>query len=62
MAPERQQERPPEPAEAGEQRRRDRPPPAQQQHEQPEFLRRPVRRARSENGEPAAPAKEEPRD
>lgn len=60
QAPERHQERPQEPAEAGgEQRRRDKVPP-QQQHEQPEFLRRPVRRARSENGEPAAPAKEEP--
>jgi hypothetical protein len=57
---ERPQERPQEPAEAGgEQRRRDKFPP-QQQHEQPEFLRRPVRRARSENGEPATPAKEEP--
>ena len=33
----------------GESRRRDR---FQQGHEQPEFLRRPVRRARSENGEP----------
>jgi len=32
-----------------------------QPHEQPEFLRRPVRRARSDSGEPsAAPAKEEP--
>jgi uncharacterized protein DUF4167 len=60
QAPERQQERPQEPAEAGgEQRRRERfqPPP---QHEQPEFLRRPVRRTRSENGEQAPPAKEEP--
>jgi hypothetical protein len=34
---------------AAEPRRRDR---FQQVHEQPEFLRRPVRRARSENGEP----------
>jgi hypothetical protein len=56
------QDRQAEAAEAGgEQRRRDRFPP-QQQHEQPEFLRRPVRRVRSENGEQAAPAKEEPRD
>jgi hypothetical protein len=49
------------PAEAGggEQRRRDR---FQQPHEQPEFLRRPVRRARSEGSEPATPAKEEPRE
>jgi len=69
MAPERQQERqqerPQEPAGTGRGDAalpRPRLPPAQQQHEQPEFLRRPVRRARSENGEPAAPAKEEPRD
>jgi hypothetical protein len=40
----------------GEPRRRDR---FQQTHEQPEFLRRPVRRARSENGEPG---KSEPSD
>lgn len=65
VMPERQPpERSQEPAEAGggEQRRRDRFLPPQQQHEQPEFLRRPVRRTRSENGEQAAPAKEEPRD
>jgi hypothetical protein len=64
MMPDRQPERAPDSAEsAGEQqRRRDRFPPPQPQHEQPEFLRRPVRRVRSENGEPAAPAKEEPRD
>ncbi len=55
--PERQQE----PVDAGgEQRRREKfQPPAQ--HEQPEFLRRPVRRTRSENGEQTTPpAKEEP--
>jgi hypothetical protein len=40
----------------GEPRRRDR---YQQAHEQPEFLRRPVRRARSESDEGAPPAKEE---
>jgi hypothetical protein len=58
--PERQQES--VEAGGGEPRRRER---FQQapQHEQPEFLRRPVRRSRSENAEPApAPAKEEPRD
>jgi hypothetical protein len=44
-------------AEGGEQRRRDR---FQQPHEQPDFLRRPVRRSRSEGEDPAAPAKEEP--
>ncbi len=38
----------------GESRKRDR---FQQAHEQPDFLRRPVRRARSENGEPG---KDEP--
>ncbi len=44
------QDRVPEPpAEAGGDRRRDR---MQQPHEQPEFLRRPVRRSRSENDEP----------
>ena len=43
------QERPPEQAAEGDPRRRDRLPPA---HEQPEFLRRPVRRARTENGDP----------
>jgi len=41
----------------GEPRRRDR---FQQAHEQPEFLRRPVRRARSENGDPGK--SEPPRD
>jgi hypothetical protein len=41
----------------GEQRRRDR---FQQAHEQPEFLRRPVRRVRSDSDEGAPPAKEEP--
>jgi hypothetical protein len=40
-----------------EPRRRDR---FQQAHEQPEFLRRPVRRARAESDEAAPPAKEEP--
>ena len=53
------QERPHDPAEAsGEPRRRDR---FQQPHEQPDFLRRPVRRSRTET-EPAAPppTKEEP--
>jgi len=50
-----QQDRPPEQqAEPGGDRRRDR---MQQPHEQPEFLRRPVRRARSENEEPG---KDEP--
>ena len=57
--PERQQE----PAEAAggepqQQRRRERF--AQQPHEQPEFLRRPVRRARSESDGAASPGKEEP--
>ncbi len=33
---------------------------SQQAHEQPEFLRRPVRRARSESDEAASPGKEEP--
>jgi hypothetical protein len=56
------QERQQEPAEAGgggePPRRRERF--QQQPHEQPEFLRRPVRRVRSEGGEPpASPAKEE---
>jgi hypothetical protein len=43
----------------GEPRRRDR---FQQPHEQPDFLRRPVRRARPETEEPAPPppAKDEP--
>jgi uncharacterized protein DUF4167 len=53
------QDRHPDPVEAGgEPRRRDR---FQQPHEQPDFLRRPVRRSRSEN-EPATPppAKEDP--
>ena len=58
---ERPPERPSEPAEAGsggEPRRRDR---FQQPHEQPDFLRRPVRRARAENDEAAPPQpKEEP--
>jgi len=55
-----QQERQQEPVTeaGGEPRRRDR---FQPQHEQPEFLRRPVRRPRGENeAPPAAPAKEEP--
>jgi hypothetical protein len=39
----------------GDNRRRDR---FQQPHEQPEFLRRPVRRVRSEGSEPAAPKDE----
>jgi hypothetical protein len=46
-APERQPDQAAE--NGGDPRRRDRMPPA---HEQPEFLRRPVRRARTENGEP----------
>jgi hypothetical protein len=50
-------ERPPEQAaEGGEGRRRER----FQQNDQPEFLRRPVRRARSENDEANGPAKDEP--
>jgi hypothetical protein len=50
-------ERQPEAAEAGgEARRRDR---FQQAHEQPEFLRRPVRRARSDSDDGVPPAKEE---
>jgi hypothetical protein len=55
---ERQQtERPQEPAaEGGEGRRRERFP----QNDQPDFLRRPVRRARSETDEPAGPGKDEP--
>ena len=57
-APERQQE-PVEAAGGGEQqRRRERFP--QQVHEQPEFLRRPVRRARSESEEAASPGKDDP--
>jgi hypothetical protein len=52
-------ERPQEPVEAGgEPRRRERF--QQAPHEQPEFLRRPVRRSRGEGEEGAAPAKEEP--
>lgn len=54
------QERPPQDQQAGEGgdfRRRERFP--QQAHEQPEFLRRPVRRARVENGE-SPPTKDEP--
>jgi hypothetical protein len=42
---------------SGEPRRRDR---FQQPHEQPDFLRRPVRRVRSESDEAAPSAKEEP--
>ena len=57
------QDRPPQDQQAagegGDVRRRERLP--QQAHEQPEFLRRPVRRARTENGE-SAPAKDEPND
>jgi hypothetical protein len=45
--------------EGGDFRRRERFP--QQAHEQPEFLRRPVRRTRAENGE-SAPAKDETND
>jgi hypothetical protein len=59
-APERTPERTSEPVEAaggGEPRRRDR---FQQPHEQPDFLRRPVRRARTENGEAPSPPKDEP--
>ncbi len=51
--PERPQE---QAAEGGEGRRRERFP----QNDQPEFLRRPVRRARTENDEPAGPGKDEP--
>ena len=49
--PEPQERAPEREADAGgeQSRRRDR---FQQTHEQPEFLRRPVRRTRSENGEP----------
>jgi hypothetical protein len=43
----------------GEPRRRER---FQPTHEQPEFLRRPVRRTRSEGSEPPPPAKDEPQD
>jgi Domain of unknown function (DUF4167) len=51
-------ERPPQEhaAEGGEGRRRER----FQQNDQPEFLRRPVRRARSDNDEAGSPAKDEP--
>jgi uncharacterized protein DUF4167 len=56
QAPERQQEHAAEGG--GEPRRRERFP--QQAHEQPDFLRRPVRRARSENDEPGTPGKDEP--
>ena len=51
-------ERPPQEhaAEGGEGRRRER----FQQNDQPEFLRRPVRRARSDNDEAGGPAKDEP--
>jgi hypothetical protein len=54
-------DRPQEPAEASgepQQRQRERFP--QQPHEQPEFLRRPVRRARSEGEAAASPGKEDP--
>ena len=52
------QERASEPAEtSGEPRRRDR---FQQPHEQPEFLRRPVRRVRSESNEAPPPVKDDP--
>jgi hypothetical protein len=45
-------------AEAGSERRREK---FQPSHEQPDFLRRPVRRARSEGEAPiAAPTKDEP--
>jgi hypothetical protein len=55
--PQQQAERPQEnAAEGGEGRRRERFP----QNDQPEFLRRPVRRARIENEEPAGPGKDEP--
>jgi hypothetical protein len=55
---ERQQERPQQEhaAEGGEGRRRERFP----QNDQPDFLRRPVRRARPETEEPAGPGKDEP--
>jgi hypothetical protein len=43
-------------AEGGEGRR----PQRFQQNEQPDFLRRPVRRARSESDEAAPPSKDEP--
>jgi hypothetical protein len=57
LQPERQPERQAEATDAGEPRRRDR---FQQAHEQPEFLRRPVRRVRSDSDEGAPPpAKEE---
>ena len=52
---ERQQERQ-EHAEGGDGRRRER----FQQNDQPDFLRRPVRRARPETEEPAGPGKDEP--
>jgi hypothetical protein len=58
--PQPPQERQPEPAAdaSSEQRRREK---IQPGHEQPEFLRRPVRRSRSEGEAPAAaPAKDEP--
>jgi hypothetical protein len=55
--PERQSEQAAEGG--GEGRRRER---TQQVHEQPEFLRRPVRRSRNEADEQEAPSKEESRD
>ena len=60
-AQDRQPDAPPvEAGGGGEPRRRDR---FQQPHEQPEFLRRPVRRTRTEGAETPAPAtKDEPRD
>jgi len=59
------QERQSEPAAegSGEQRNNNRRDRFQQPHEQPEFLRRPVRRAREGGGgEPVTPGKEEPRE
>jgi hypothetical protein len=52
-----QPERYHEPTEAGDNRRRDK---FQEQHQQPDFLRRPVRRSRTENGDAAPPPKDEP--
>jgi hypothetical protein len=62
VAQDRQPDAPVEAAGGGGEppRRRDR---FQQPHEQPEFLRRPVRRSRAESSpEPATPGKDEPRD
>jgi len=56
-------DRPQEPAEAAgepQQRQRERERFPQQAHEQPEFLRRPVRRTRSEGDAAASPGKEDP--